>query len=308
MEAINYHHLRYFWAVAREGSLRRAAEILRVSQPSMSAQIKQLEDALGAPLFRREGRGLALTEAGMRAHALAEEIFALGQELITTVRGGAGGRRERFPVGITDVLPKSVAHALLLPVLGQQPPVRLTVREGMMEDLLGLLQAGRLDLILANDPAPSGSGAAICNHFLGSCGTTFMAAPELARRCRKNFPSSLDGAPALLPGAAAPVRRQLDRWLGERGVEPMVVAEFDDPALMKVFAAEGAGWIPVPDVVVKITKQRHGLVVVGSAPDIRESYHAITPNRQVENKAVAAVLAAAGKFDRKHGPGAENGT
>jgi LysR family transcriptional activator of nhaA len=262
----------------------------------MSAQIKQLEDALGAPLFRREGRGLALTEAGTRAHALAEEIFTLGQELVTVVRGRTGGRRERFPVGITDVLPKSVAHALLLPMLGLEPAVRLTVREGMMEDLLGLLQAGRLDLILANDPAPSGSGAAVCNHFLGSCGTTFMGEPNLARRLRKGFPASLDGAPALLPGASAPVRRQLDRWLAERGVEPMVVAEFDDPALMKVFAAEGAGWSPVPSVVVADTRRRHGLAVIGTASEVRESYHAITPNRQVENKAVAALLAAAGNF------------
>lgn len=296
MDTLNYHHLRYFWAVAREGSLRRASEILHVSQPSMSAQIKQLEEALGTPLFRREGRGLALTDAGNRALALAEEIFALGQDLVTAVNVTAAGRRERFPVGITDVLPKSVAYALLKPVLHLQPSLRLTVREGMMEDLLGLLQAGRLDLILANDPAPSGSGAAICNHFLGSCGTTFMAEPTSARRYREGFPGSLQGAPALLPGAMAPVRRPLDHWLANQGVEPLVVAEFDDPALMKVFAADAAGWIPVPSLVVEDTQRRHGLEVIGSTEEVRESYHAITPGRQVKNKTVAAILSSAGGF------------
>jgi LysR family transcriptional activator of nhaA len=302
MDTLNYHHLRYFWAVAREGSLRRASEILRVSQPSMSAQIKQLEDSLGAPLFRREGRGLALTEAGESAFALAEKIFALGQDLVKVAKGESAGPRERLPVGITDVLPKSVAHALLKPVLQLRPAPRLTVREGLMEDLLGWLQAGRLDLILANDPAPSGSGAALCNHFLGSCGTTFMAAHSLASRYRDGFPGSLQGAPALLPGTSAPVRRQLDDWLAGQGVDPLVVAEFDDPALMKVFAAGGAGWLPVPSLVVEETKRRHGLEIIGTTDEVRESYHAITPGRQVENKAVAAILAAAGGFQRASSP------
>ncbi|MFM7180455.1 MAG: LysR family transcriptional regulator [Verrucomicrobiales bacterium] len=296
MDTLNYHHLRYFWAVAREGSLRRASEILRVSQSSMSAQIKQLEDSLGSPLFRREGRGLALTEAGRSTFALAEKIFALGQDLVKTAKGEGLGLRERFPVGITDVLPKSVAHALLKPVLHLQPAPRLTVREGLMEDLLGLLQAGRIDLILANDPAPSGSGSTLFNHFLGSCGTTFMAARSAAGRYRERFPGSLHGAPALLPGTVAPVRRRLDDWLAAQGVDPLVVAEFDDPALMKVFAANGAGWLPVPSLVVEETKRRHGLEVIGTTDEVRESYHAITPGRQVENKAVAAILAASGGF------------
>lgn len=295
-DGLNYHHLRYFWAVAREGSLRRASEILRVSQPSMSAQIKQLEDSLGAALFRREGRGLALTETGESAFTLADKIFALGQDLAKVAKGEVAGRRERFPVGVTDVLPKSVAHALLRPVLDLHPAPRLTVREGLMEDLLGLMQAGRLDLILANDPAPSGSGAALSNHFLGSCGTTFMAARTVASLYRERFPRSLDGAPALLPHTTAPVRRRLDDWLAAAGVDPLVVAEFDDPALMKVFAAGGAGWIPVPSVVVAETKRRHGLEVIGTAAEVTENYHAITPGRQVENRVVAAILRAAGGF------------
>ena len=296
MDLLNYHHLRYFWVVAREGSLRRASEILRVSQPSMSAQISQLEDSLGIPLFRREGRGLALTEAGESVFELAGKIFALGQDLTKFARGEAVGRREHFPVGVTDVLPKSVAHAFLSPVLRLEHAPRLSVREGRMDDLLGLLQAGRIDLILANDPAPSGSGATISNHFLGSCGTTFMAARALARRYREGFPGSLQGAPALLPGGVAPVRRRLDDWLAENGVDPLVVAEFDDPALMKVFAAGGAGWIPVPSIVVEETKRRHGLEVIGAAEEVRESYHAITPGRRERGGALAAVLAAASGF------------
>ena len=303
MDTLNYHHLRYFWAVAREGSLRRAAEILRVSQPSMSAQIKQLEDSLETPLFRREGRGLALTEAGESVFALAEKIFTLGQDLVNVAKGATTGHRERFPVGITDVLPKSVAHALLRPVLQLRPAPRLTVREGLMEDLLGWLQAGRIDLILANDPAPSGSGAAFCNHFLGSCGTTFMAARATARRYREGFPGSLHGAPALLPGTTAPVRRRLDDWLAARNVDPLVVAEFDDPALMKVFAAGGAGWLPVPSLVVGETKRRHGLEVIGATDEVRENYHAITPGRQLENKAIASILEAAGGLRREESPG-----
>jgi LysR family transcriptional activator of nhaA len=249
---------------------------------------------------------LALTEAGESAFALAEKIFALGQDLVTVAKGAAAGRRERLPVGITDVLPKSVAHALLKPVLHLQPAPRLTVREGLMEDLLGWMQAGRLDLILANDPAPSGSGATVCNHFLGSCGTTFMAAGPLARRYREGFPGSLQGAPALLPGTSAPVRRRLDDWLAACGVDPLVVAEFDDPALMKVFAAGGAGWLPVPSVVVEETKRRHGLETIGTTDEVRESFHAITPARQVENKAIAAILGAAAAVRWAAPPGRGN--
>ena len=294
MKGLNYHHLRYFWMTAREGSLRRAAEKLHVSQPSMSAQIKSLEESLGEALFRKEGRGLALTRAGEKAYAMASEIFELGDELLEAIREEQGPRAMRLNVGITDVLPKSVAHVILKEALDGPAPFRLMVREGPMEDVLGMLQAGRLDMVLANEPAPSGSGFHMHNHFLGECGVTFMAEAQHAKRLQQGFPHSLHGEKALLPTAHAPLRRRLDRWFYTEGIEPVVAAEFDDPALMKVFGAHSGGFLPVPSWVTTETRGRHGLCEIGSTEEVRESFYAITPEKRVAHPGVSRVL-----FQRK---------
>ncbi len=212
MDWLNYHHLRYFWTVAKEGSLRKASEKLRVSQPSISAQIQTLQQAFGEPLLRRHGRTLALTEMGRVVLGYAEEIFSLGEELLSTVKAGGGNRSIKFNVGIADSVPKLVAKEILKPVFFRQPPVHVVCHEGNVEELLVQLSAHRLDLVLADEPASSSVKFKTFNHLLGTCGVTFCAAPALARKLRKGFPRSLDGMPALLPTHNTNLRSSLEKW------------------------------------------------------------------------------------------------
>lgn len=292
MNPLNYHHLRYFWMVAREGSVRRAAEKLHVSQPTVSAQVRALEEMLGHRLFRRAGRGLALTEPGQRVLRYAEEIFTLGEELQASIaRDGTSGP-VRLSVGVTDSLPKQVAHAFLRPALAAGE-VQLTCHEGRASDLLAQLAAYRLDLVLADEPAPSSLPIRAHHHLLGSCGVVWCAAPRLAARLKRGFPNSLDGAPALLPAAGSPLRRTLEPWLEARGVRPRLVAEYDDGALMKMAAADGLGCLPVPSAAAREASARWGLVTVGRAGDCRVQYHAITLERHVQHPAVLAITRSA---------------
>ena len=199
MEWLNYHHLRYFWAVAKEGGLKKAAEKLHVSQPSISEQIKELEEALGEPLFRRAGRINVLTDAGQIVLRYAEEIFGLGAELMRAVKQRPGLQSLRFYVGVADAIPKLVVNDILKPVLTLPQQVHIICREGKLEDLLAQLAAHRLDLVLADEPASSSLGFRAFTHLLGESGVCFCAAPRLAARLRRGFPRSLHDAPALLP-------------------------------------------------------------------------------------------------------------
>ena len=289
MDRLNYHHLFYFWSVAREGSLRRASEVLRVSPPSMSAQIKQLEESLGQPLFRRSGRGQVLSEAGRTAFSYAEEIFALGGELAAAVRGWAGQRVRRLNVGVTDGLPKLVAYALLRPVLAADQALRLTVSEAGMGELIDRLAAYRLDVVLANEPPPALPGGGILVQALGESATAFMAAPRLARKLRRGFPASLDGQPMLLPPAGTPIRQALEAWFARIQIAPRVVGEIEDSALGTIFAAEGAGFIALPAVVMQDARDRERLEPIGSTEEVRESFHLLMARRRMVHPALALI-------------------
>ena len=291
MDWLNYHHLRYFWTVAKEGSLSRAAEVLRVSQPSISGQIRELEAALGQRLFKKEGRRNVLTSAGRMVHRYAEEIFSLGGELMNALNERPTESALRVHVGITDSFPKLVGNEILKPVFSLGRAVQVICREGKPEDLIAQLAAHRLDIVLADEPPSSSVNIRVFDHRLGETGCLFCASKKLAGKLQPGFPKSLDGAPALLPTENSPLRRSVETWFRNRKVKPRVAAEFEDPALMKVMAAEGRGFVVLPVAAAGVAMKRYGLQLVGSANDCRVSFHAFTAERRTEHPAVTAITA-----------------
>ena len=293
MDWLNYHHLLYFWTVAREGSVARAGERLRLAQPTISGQIRALERSLGQKLFARAGRGLVLTEFGRMVYRHADEIFAIGRELTEAVKGRPAGRPIRFVVGVADVLPKVVAYRLLEPALRIREPLRIVCREDKPEPLLARLALHELDIVLSDAPAPPGVKIRSFNHLLGECGVTFLAAPSLAEKTRRRFPRSLDGAPVLLPIEGTALRRSLDEWFDRSGVMPLVAGEFDDSALAKAFGQAGVGIFAVPSVVESEVRRQYAVRTVGRTDEIRERFYAISVERRLKHPAVVAISEAA---------------
>jgi LysR family transcriptional activator of nhaA len=291
VEWINYHHLLYFWVVARTGSIARARTELRLTQPTISGQIQKLEESLGEPLFVREGRGLALTEVGRVVFKYADEIFSLGREMMDTVRGRPTGRPLRFVVGIADVVPKLVAHRLLAAVASLPHPVRLVCREDSTERLLGELSVHGVDLVITDTPLPAGASVRAYSHLLGECGVVLCAAPSLAKRWagKRVTPRSFDAAPFLLPTEGTSIRSSLQRWFADHEIQPEIAAEFDDTALLKVFGQAGAGVFGVSDVIADEVCQQHGVQVVARLPEIRERFYAISIERRLKHPAVVAI-------------------
>jgi LysR family transcriptional regulator, transcriptional activator of nhaA len=289
MEWLNYHHLRYFWTVAKEGSLKKAAETLHVSLPSISAQLGELEQALDEKLFRRSGRTKVLTDAGQVAFRYADEIFSLGHELVNAVKQRSTSQPLRLYVGVADSFPKLVTHELLKPVFAMPRPVHVICREGKLDDLLGQLGAHRLDIVLADEPGSSSTAVRTFNHPLGEVPTAFCAAARFARRLKSGFPKSLHDAPALLPSENTSLRRALETWFRKVQIRPRVVAEFEDLALMTVMAAEGSGFIALPSLVADEAVQRYRFRVVGMADDCRIQFNAITAERRIVHPAVAVM-------------------
>lgn len=296
MEWLNYHHLLYFWVVAKEGSIARASAELRLAQPTISGQLRQLEQALGDKLFARQGRGLALTELGRVVFRYADEIFALGRELLDAVRGRATDRPLRLVVGVVDVLPKTIVRLLLEPARKLEQPVRLVCREDHpLEGFLAELATYSLDVVLADTPAPPSVQVKAFNHLLGECGTTFLADHHLAAAHRRGFPRSLDRAPLLLPGAGSALRRALDQWLSAEELRPAIAGEFDDPALMNLFGESGAGIVAAPVVIEEELRRHYRLEVVGRAEALRQRFYAISVERRLKHPAVVAICESARK-------------
>ena len=293
MEFLNYHHLRYFWAVAKEGGLTRAAARLHVTQPTISAQIQALEGVLGEKLFRRAGRNLALTDAGQHVLSYAEEIFSLGQDLLNSVKQRPTSRPLRVYLGVADALPKLVAYRIIQPIFHLPQPVRVSCWETKVSDMLVELAAYRLDLVLADEPASSGVTTNVFNHFLGASGVTFCAQPPLAARLRRGFPKSLHGAPALLPMSNSGLRRSLEKWFQATGVRPRLVGEFEDPAFVNVLARRGLGFMSVPTTVAEEIVKRFGLRTIGQTKDCQQQYYAITAERRLTHPAVVAITSGA---------------
>ena len=289
MNWLNFHHLLYFRSVAREGGVVRAAKYLHVSAPTISAQVRQLEEHLGERLFLRTGRHLVLTELGHTVLRYADEVFDLGRELEAHVRRRDHRHPERFQVGLSNTVPKLIAHRLLEPALEIEPPFELTCIEGSPNELVGKLSTYSLDLVLTDAPCSSELAVRAFDHLLGECGVSFYATRKVAARLAKKFPQSLDGQPMLLPTRYAALRTALEHWFQELDIRPHVVGSFDDPALMKVFGATGTGVFPSPTAIEADVVAQHHVHLVGRAETIRERFYAISVERRLQHPAVVAI-------------------
>lgn len=293
MAWLNYHHLLYFWTVARTGSVRRACEELHLTQPAVSAQIRTLERSLGERLFARSGRHLVLTDVGQVVFRYADEIFRLGREMQETLAGRPTGSPIRFAVGVTDAMPKLLTCRLLQPALALEEPVRLVLREDEPERLLADLSIHALDLVLSDAPVAPTAKVRAYNHLLGESGVTVFATPELARVHRRRFPRGLDGAPFLFPAQNSALRRSLDQWFAAQRIRPVPVAEIDDSAVLKAFGQSGVGLFVAPTVMETEVRRQHGVSVVGRIDEVRERFYAISVDRRLTHPAVVAISRAA---------------
>lgn len=293
MQRINYNHLYYFWLVAREGSVSKAAARLRLAQPTLTGQIRTLESEFGERLFEKAGRGLRLTEMGRVAFRFADEIFSLGEELRDTVNRGAPGRPLRLTIGLADVVTKPMAHRLIRPMLRPPHPVRVVVREDSPEKLLAELLAHELDVLIMDSPPGPDAGVRLFSQMLNECGVTLLATAELARRYRPRFPKSLDGSPFLLPGRTTGLRRELDQWFDRNGIRPYIVGEFDDSALIFEFGKSGSGIFAIPSLVEGEIRRQHDLVRVGRVDEVRRQLFAVGQQGRFNHPAVVALIAQA---------------
>lgn len=292
MRHLNYTHLLYFWTVAREGSIVQAAKTLHLTPQTISGQLKLLEEAVGEPLFNRVGRGLALTETGRVVSQYTDEIFQLGAELTQRVKSKQALQPTTLNVGVVNSIPKLVALRVIEPALSLEDPVRVICREGSLELLLGDLAVHRLDLIISDHPLPSSSHVKAYNHPLGESDISFFAHKSIAKRF-KAFPDDLDGAPMLLPVANSPLRRSLDDWFDREDISPLIVAEFNDSALLKAFGEAGLGVFPAPTTIADEVCSMYHSQVLGRIKEIGERYVAISPERRLKHPAVLAITESA---------------
>jgi LysR family transcriptional regulator, transcriptional activator of nhaA len=289
MEWLNYHHLYYFWTIAREGGISRAAKQLRLAQPTLSGQLRMLEDAIGQRLFDRVGTRLVLTDVGRTAYRYADELFTIGRELQDALKGRLLGRALRFAVGVADVVPKQVAFRLLEPALHIPQSIRLVCTEDRSDRLVERLVTHELDLVLSDGPAVGSGSARLFSHPLGQSGFSFFAAARQATVLRRRFPRSLDQRPFLMPPVGTNARRVLEQWFVARQLRPRVVGEFDDSALVSVFGAAGLGAFAAPSVIEPQLLRQGAVKVIGRVPELRESFFAITAERRLQHPGVTAV-------------------
>ena len=289
MDWLNYHHLFYFWQVAKEGSVSRAATALHVAQPTVSAQVRALERALRQRLFERQGRRLVLTTEGEAVFRYADEIFSLGRELLQTVKGEPAATAKKFRVGISDALPKITTYRLLEPALAMQPAFRLHVRIGKTESLLGELAVHAVDLVIADAPMLPSLRVRAFSHLLGETSVSIFGAADLARSVRRDFPRSLHGAPMLLQTANTALRQSLDQWFDVHQVEPHVVGEVEDMAMLQTLGEHGLGLFAAPTVVRKEICRRYHVACVGELDRVRERFYAISVERRINHPAVRLI-------------------
>jgi LysR family transcriptional activator of nhaA len=289
MSTLNFKHLRYFWMVAKTGSIARAAEQLHLTPQSISGQLGDFADSLGVELFRRSGRNLELTDTGRRILSHAEEIFSAGDELLEIVRDQSRTTTTTFRVGCADSVSKLIACRLVEPALGLAEPLRMICREGRLASLLADLAVHRLDLIIADRPMPAHLSVRGFNHLLGESGMTLFGTRALAATLQGDFPQCLDRAPLLLPGEDFAIYGRLLQWLGENNLHPRIVGEFDDSAMMKAFGQSGAGLFFAPTVIAPQVCEQHGVVALGRVDNLVEQVYAITTERRLSHPATVAI-------------------
>jgi LysR family transcriptional activator of nhaA len=289
MVAINFKHLRYFWAVAKEGGVTQASKFLNLTPQTISGQLKILELDLGVKLFRKFGRNLVLTQAGQKALSYAEKIFQLEAELEAAMSGPSVNSDTVFRVGVVDVIPKLIVYQMIEPVLKSGEPLRLICKEGDLNSLLADLAIHKLDLVLTDCPIPPSLRLGLFSHPLGECGMVFFGVKELADRYRKGFPGSLSGAPVLMQNKESLLHSELGRWFQSHDIFPTVKAEIEDSALLKVFGEKGLGIFNAPAVIEHQVTQQYDVKIIGRADDLRVSFYAISTERELQHPGVAAI-------------------
>ncbi|MBF2053781.1 MAG: transcriptional activator NhaR [Candidatus Sericytochromatia bacterium] len=297
MDWLNYHHLLYFWVVAKQGSIVKACKKLHLSQPTISNQLKTLEQAIGQDLFQRSGRQMILTEMGQMVFRYADDIFSIGQDLQQFLQGQTpASRRQRLTIGITDSLPKMVSYRILEPLLAMQDSVRFVCMEDdNLEGLLVRLSLYELDVVLADAPVSPGTKIKAYNHLLGECGVSFFVAPARASAYRKKFPQSLKDAPMLMPSDNTALRPELEEWLTTNSIKPHIVGEFDDTALLKVFGQMGHGVFALPSVIEDDIIQSLGVECIGRAENVRNRFYAISIQRKLGQPVITQLVEKARK-------------
>ena len=293
MANLNLKHLRYFWAVASNRSIARASEILHLTPQTISGQLRDLETQIGAKLFQKVGRNLALTDTGRLVFSYADEIFRLSNELQDVVSGRTTSSRVTLNVGIAMVVPKLLAYRVLAPALGLEEPIRLICNEAPIVDLLADLSVHKLDLVLADSPVSPALNIRAYNHPLGESGISFFAKKSEAHLYRSNFPESLEGVPMLMPTTTSALRRSLDLWFERIEIRPLVVAEFEDRALMKAFGEAAAGIFTSPTAVEEDVLDKYAVSVIGRTDEVKERFYAISAERRIKHPAISAITESA---------------
>lgn len=289
MSNLNFKHLRYFWAVAANGTIARASDILHVTPQTISGQLRELEEQMNAKLFQKSGRNLVLTETGRVVFSYADEMFRLSDELQDVMEGRTPGASLTLTVGVAMVVPKLLAYRVLEPVLQMDESVRLVCQEASLAELLADLSIHKVDLVLADAPMSPALNIRAYNHLLGESGLSFFTVKNKARKYAAGFPDSLDGAPMLMPTSSSALRRSLEQWFERLGIKPVIVAEFEDRALMKAFGEADAGIFTSPTTVEEDVVAKYGVRVIGRTEDIKEHFYAISAERRIKHPAVSAI-------------------
>jgi LysR family transcriptional activator of nhaA len=298
MRHLNYNHLLYFWTVAKEGSIAKAAEKLNLTPQTISGQLKLLEDTIGETLFEKAGRGLAITDTGRIVEQYANEIFSLGAELTQRIKSKTPGSPSAFNIGIVNSIPKLISYQILKPGLNMSEPIKLVCFEGDLEKLLADLSVHKLDMVLSDRPIPTGLNVKAFNHRLGKSPLAFFGHPDLIKRTtsnakQKHFPGLLDGAPIFMPLHTNALRHSLEDWFEQTGISPQIIAEFDDSALLKVFGQAGAGFFAAPLVIESQIQAMYGVSKIGEISHVQEHYYVISPERHLKHPAVIEITEAA---------------
>lgn len=292
MAWLNYQHLYYFWVIAREGGLARGAAALHLTHSTLSVQLRALEETLGEPLFERRGRALVLTPFGREIRQYADEIFRLGVELLDYAHGRSATRR-RFDVGVVGTIPKTIGCRLLVAALEAEETGLVRVRQDTVEKLLQELGAGRLHAVISDAAPVRASALKLHAHPLGSSQILLYARPDLAARYRRGFPRSLEGAPLVMPGPDAMLRRGIERWLADRGLRVDTVGEVDDAGMLRALGASGRGLFPVRAALRSEVEEGLGARRVGRLTGLVEHYFVVSLERRVRHAGVAALIDAA---------------
>lgn len=285
----NYRHLYYFWVVAKEGSMSKAAERLNMAIQTISAQVHELEKSLGYLLLKPAGRGLALTESGFAALAIADQIFLLGEKLPEAVRDAASSPKTKITVGVSDGLSKLVTRQLLEPIL-EKNDVRLIAHEGEFEDLLADLALHRLDIVFADRPAPANKNLHVYSEELIKSKLAWFGPRQVLDQTKQAFPQCLNDLPILLPTSHSTVRHLIDQWFIQNGIKPNIAGEFEDSALLQTFAASGLGVFPAGQIIEKDLKATYNMDMIGNCENMHEYFYAIRSEKKIQHPLIEAII------------------